>query len=130
MKKIAVGVVLLFVLQIIPAYAQILPPAPTDTTPPVISAIVSTSVSSVAENVTWVTNELSVSTFQYGTTTSYGSSAAISTSAAIGGTAALTGLQPSTIYYYCITATDITGNHSNACGQSFTTAAAADTLAP
>ena len=97
---------------IAPAFAQIVPPVtpPADTTPPVISAIAATSVSSIAENVSWVTNELAVSTFEYGTTTSYGSSASISGGAAIGGTAALTGLAPATTYYYCIHSTDTSGN--------------------
>lgn len=96
MKKGASGVLSL-VLSVIfitgtiaPAFAQIAPPVtppvtpPADTTPPVISAIAATSVSSIAENVTWVTNELAVSTFEYGTTTGYGSSAAISGGVAIG----------------------------------------------
>jgi peptidoglycan hydrolase-like protein with peptidoglycan-binding domain/phosphodiesterase/alkaline phosphatase D-like protein len=134
MKKIAgaVAVVSLIVFQMAPAFAQIVPPVtpPADTTPPVISAIAATSVSSIAENVTWVTDELAVSTFEYGTTMSYGSSASISGSAAIGGTAALTGLAPATTYYYCIHSTDTSGNASSACGQSFTTAAAPDTTAP
>lgn len=135
MKKGASGVLPL-VLSVVfiagtiaPAFAQIVVP-PTDTTPPVISAIVATSVSSIAENVSWVTNELAVSTVEYGTTMSYGSSASISGGAAIGGTAALTGLVPATTYYYCIHSTDTSGNSSSACGQSFTTAAAPDTTAP
>ncbi|HUC31061.1 MAG TPA: fibronectin type III domain-containing protein, partial [Candidatus Paceibacterota bacterium] len=78
----------------------------------------------------WVTNELAVSTFEYGTTMSYGFSASISAGAAIGGTVALTGLAPATTYYYCIHSTDTSGNASSACGQSFTTAAAPDTTAP
>ena len=121
MKKIAGAVAAaLMIFQTIPVFAQILVP-PTDTTPPVISAVAVVSVSSVAENVTWLTDELAVSTFRYGTTMSYGTSATLSASAAIGGTAALTGLQSNTTYYYCITATDTSGNSSDYCGQSFTT---------
>jgi peptidoglycan hydrolase-like protein with peptidoglycan-binding domain/phosphodiesterase/alkaline phosphatase D-like protein len=138
MKKSASGFLLLVLSAVLvagtiaPAFAQIVPPVtpPADTTPPVISAVAATSVSSIAENVTWVTNELAVSTFEYGTTTSYGSSASISGGAAIGGTVALTGLAPATTYYYCIHSTDTSGNPSSACGQSFTTAAAPDTTAP
>src|SRR5580704_8266261 len=104
MKKGASGILSL-VLSVIFVVGTIAP-AFAHTTPPVISAIVAASVSSVAENVTWVTNELSVSTFEYGTTTGYGSTASISASAAIGGTAALTGLAPATTYYYCIHSTD------------------------
>ena len=134
-RKILLGVLvgLLGCTQTFSAFAQLTPPItpPANTAPPVISAIVATSVSSIAENVTWITDKLSVSTFQYGTTMSYGSSASISASAAIGGTAALTGLAPATTYYYCIHATDTSGNSSNACGRGFTTAAApAPVVAP
>jgi len=138
MKKIAgvVAVVSFVLLQMAPAFAQLEPPVtppvtpPADTTPPVISAVVAVSVSSVAESITWVTDELAVSTFQYGTTTGYGSTASISASAAIGGTAALTGLAPATTYYYCITSTDTSNNTASSCGRSFTTAAAPDTTPP
>jgi phosphodiesterase/alkaline phosphatase D-like protein len=108
-------------------------PPPTDTTPPVISLVVEAAVTTIAANVTWVTNELSVSTFEYGTSQSYGSSASISASLLIGGTAVLTGLMPSTTYYYCIHATDASNNTANSCGHSFTTAstpAPVDVTAP
>lgn len=104
-------------------------PAPADTTPPIISAVVSTSVSSIAETVTWITDELAVSTFEYGPTQSYGSAATLSASLAIGGTAELTNLSPSTTYYYCIHATDAANNASKSCG-SFTTAAAPQVQTP
>ena len=102
---------------------------PTDTTAPVISGVVNQSVLSTAATVVWVTDELSASTFEYGSTQNYGSSASISASLTIGGTAALTGLTPSTTYYYCIHAHDAANNASQSCN-SFTTAAAADTAAP
>ena len=132
-SSVAIVLIGIATVNVFSAGAQIIPPVtppPVDTTPPVISGIVTTSVSSIAENITWITDELVVSTFQYGTTTSYGSSVTLSTSAAIGGTTALTGLQPNTTYYYCITATDTSGNSSNYCGHSFTTPAAPDTTPP
>lgn len=111
-----------------PVETIVTPPA--DTTAPVISTVVAASVSTVAESVTWVTDELSTSTFEYGTTESYGSSASISGGLAIGGTAALTGLTAGTTYHYCIHATDASNNTANSCGHSFTTAAALDTTPP
>ncbi len=100
-----------------------------DATPPVISGVVNQSLLSTAATIVWVTDELSVSTFEYGTTQTYGSSASVSASLLIGGTAVLTGLTPSTAYYYCIHATDASTNASQSCS-SFTTAAAADTTGP
>jgi peptidoglycan hydrolase-like protein with peptidoglycan-binding domain/phosphodiesterase/alkaline phosphatase D-like protein len=105
-------------------------PPPADTIAPIISAVVDVSVSSVAQTITWLTNELSTSTFEYGTTTGYGSSVAISGGLVLGGTAALTNLFPATTYYYCIHATDASNNTSNSCGHSFTTAASLDTTPP
>ena len=106
------------------------PAAPTDTTPPAISGVAMTTVLPTGATIAWITSELAVSTFQYGTTQSYGSSVPLSASAAIGGTAVLTGLAPSTTYYYCIHATDLAGNAASSCGNSFATAAAPDVTAP
>jgi peptidoglycan hydrolase-like protein with peptidoglycan-binding domain/phosphodiesterase/alkaline phosphatase D-like protein len=105
-------------------------PPPTDTTAPVISAVVSAGVTSSLASITWVTDELSTSTFEYGTSESYGSSASISGGLAIGGTAALTNLTPATTYYYCIHATDGSNNSSASCGHSFMTATPADSTPP
>jgi peptidoglycan hydrolase-like protein with peptidoglycan-binding domain len=103
---------------------------PADTTPPVISGIASASVSDVAATVVWITDEAATSTFQYGTTTGYGSSATLPSGALLAHTAVLTGLAASTTYHYCISATDLYGNTSSSCGQSFATAAATDTTPP
>ncbi|MBI3633649.1 MAG: fibronectin type III domain-containing protein, partial [Candidatus Vogelbacteria bacterium] len=113
-----------------PAFALggIVPPA--DMTPPVISAVVSAGVATSAATITWLTNELANSTFEYGITEGYGSSVLISGGLAIGGTAALTNLLPSTTYYYCIHATDASNNSASSCGHSFSTATPADVTPP
>jgi peptidoglycan hydrolase-like protein with peptidoglycan-binding domain len=100
-----------------------------DTTPPVISGVANQSLLSTAATIVWTTDDLSISTFEYGTTQTYGSSASISASLGIGGTALLTGLSPSTTYYYCIHATNAATLASQSCS-SFATAAAADTTGP
>src|ERR1043166_6538409 len=104
-------------------------PPSADATAPIISGVVDQSVLSTTATIVWLTNELSVSTFEYGTTQSYGSSASISASLAMGGTAVLTGLTPGITHYYCIHAHDASNNASQSCG-SFTTAAAADRTGP
>lgn len=133
----AVALVLTLALSFGPtlAFAQLTPPVtppvtpPADTTPPVISGVATSTILPTGATLVWTTNELAVSTFEYGTTMSYGSSASISAGAAIGGTVTLTGLSASTAYYYCIHATDTSGNTSQSCS-SFTTAAAPDVSAP
>src|SRR5258708_4677840 len=88
---------------------------PADTTPPVISGVATSTILPTGVTLVWTTNELAVSTFEYGTTQSYGSSGSLSASAGIGGTVTLIGLLPSTTYYYCIHATDTSSNASQSC---------------
>jgi peptidoglycan hydrolase-like protein with peptidoglycan-binding domain/phosphodiesterase/alkaline phosphatase D-like protein len=104
-----------------------------DTTPPVVSEAGSISVGTTTATLGWTTNELATSTLEYGTTTGYGTQATISLSALLAHTTTLTGLQSGTTYYYCIHATDLTGNVTNSCGHSFATesvSAPADTTPP
>ncbi len=112
------------------AFAQLSPIIPVDTTAPVISGIGTSSLSSIAATIIWTTDEAAVSTFEYGTSQSYGSSSSLPGSALLAHTAVLTNLQPSTTYYYCIHATDLTGNTANSCSHSFTTEAAAQVTVP
>lgn len=111
---------------------QIITP-PTDTTAPVISGVANLSLGITDGTIVWTTDELAVSTLEYGTTQSYGHQATLSVSALLAHTAILTGLSPNTTYYYCIHAADLVGNAINSCGHSFTTAAEpviADTVPP
>src|ERR1700733_12365839 len=80
-----------------PAPVVITPPA--DTTPPSITSVATASLGITDATVVWTTNELAVSTFEYGTSQSYRSSASITSTAVIGGTANLTGLAANTTYY-------------------------------
>ncbi|HUD02796.1 MAG TPA: M10 family metallopeptidase C-terminal domain-containing protein [Candidatus Paceibacterota bacterium] len=100
--------------------APVAPAAPADVTPPVISAIASSSVSSTVQTITWTTDEPATSQINYGTTASYGSassSAALTTSHAI----TLTGLAGSTVYHFQIQSADSSGNIATSNDQSFTT---------
>jgi hypothetical protein len=91
-------------------------------TPPIITAIASSSIASTTQTITWTTDELATSTVYYGTTTSYGSassSAILTTSHSI----TLTGLTASTTYNFVVTSADASGNIASSTNQSFTTAA-------
>ena len=98
--------------------------APSDTTPPVISGVTEASLSQTDATIVWSTNELATSELRYGMTNSYGSNATLGVSTALVHTATLLGLTAGTTYYYCIDATDTSGNTSHSCDHSFSTAAA------
>ncbi len=94
---------------------------PADTTPPAVSGVGSLTLGVTDATLAWTTNELSVSTLEYGTSQSYGSHATLSLTAGLAHTATLTGLTAGTTYYYCIHATDLAHNTTNSCPHSFRT---------
>ncbi len=95
---------------------------PSDTTPPVISDVLEASLLSTDATIVWATDELAVSTLEFGTTTSYGIPVTLLATALLVHTAIILNLSPATTYHYCIHATDLFGNISNSCNHSFTTA--------
>jgi uncharacterized repeat protein (TIGR01451 family) len=84
---------------------------PADGTPPVISGIASSALTSSSALVGWATDEPATGLVDYGMTTAYGSSAPASVLGA-SQSVALAGLLPSTTYHYRVTATDVAGNSS------------------
>jgi peptidoglycan hydrolase-like protein with peptidoglycan-binding domain/phosphodiesterase/alkaline phosphatase D-like protein len=94
---------------------------PADATAPVVSGVGSVTLGITDATLAWTTNELSVSTLEYGMTQSYGLHATLSVTAGLTHTATLTGLTGGTTYYYCIHATDLSSNTTNSCPHSFTT---------
>src|SRR5215831_1335011 len=68
-----------------------------DTTPPLISAINTTSTTDTGTTVTWVTREAADSQVEYGLTTSYGSSTALATALVTAHAQTLNGLASSTV---------------------------------
>lgn len=93
---------------------------PPDTTAPVISNVNPTNVTSSSATINWTMNEAATSSLDYGTTASYGTCVAApgtSTTQSI----VLTGLSPSTVYHYRITATDAATNKTVGTDFTFTT---------
>lgn len=134
MKNITVGVFValsFLLLPVAPAFAQLgdIVTTPADTTPPIISGVVESSLLPTGITLAWTTDELATSQLRYGLTASYGSTLSVDASGALAHTATLTGLSPSTTYHYCIDATDLAGNTASACS-TFATAAALDVTAP
>jgi hypothetical protein len=107
---------------------QVGAPAP-DTTPPVISSIASSGVTSSGATVTWTTNEGSDTQVEYGTTTAYGASTTLNPAMVTSHSAQLSGLAANTLYHYRVRSKDAAGNLAISADRTFTTAAA-DTQAP
>src|SRR5439155_3344601 len=74
--------------------------AASDTTPPTISAVASSNITSNGATISWTTNEASDSQVEYGLTTSYGSSSSLNTSLVTSHSTSLSGLLASTLYHY------------------------------
>lgn len=102
-----------------------------DTTPPVISAVASSSVTQTSATITWTTDEAADSQVKYGTTTSYGSTTTLDSSKVTSHSVNITGLSAGTTYHYQVVSKDAAGNSTSSTDNTFTTAApAADTTAP
>lgn len=96
---------------------------PSDTTPPTISGVAEASLAINDATIIWTTDELATSRLKYGLSTSYDQEVTLGASAALVHTGLILGLSSNTKYYYCIYATDLSGNTSQSCGHSFTTLA-------
>jgi Concanavalin A-like lectin/glucanases superfamily/Purple acid Phosphatase, N-terminal domain len=81
-----------------------------DSTPPVISNVAASSLTSTSAQFTWSTNEASDSRVEYGTTTSYGSSTPLDTAFVNNHVVNLTGLTAGTTYQYRVISRDPSGN--------------------
>src|SRR5678815_3894996 len=88
-----------------------LPPGP-DTTPPVISAVSASAITTTGATIGWTTDEAADTQVEYGTTTAYGSSTTLNTALVISHTQALSGLSPNTPYHYRVKSRDGANNLS------------------
>jgi hypothetical protein len=104
--------------------------AASDTTPPVISGISSSNISTSGATIAWTTDELSNTQVQYGTTTAYGSSTALNSSLVTSHGQSLTGLLASTLYHYRVLSRDAAGNLATSGDNTFTTLTPPDTTPP
>ncbi|MHB8660809.1 MAG: fibronectin type III domain-containing protein [Minisyncoccota bacterium] len=105
------------------------PPAPS-TTPPVISGISVSGITSSSATVGWTTDESATSDVDYGTTTSYGSTTNAGTILSTSHSLVLSGLAASMLYHFRITSADASGNVATSSDETFTTLAAPDVTPP
>jgi chitodextrinase len=102
----------------------------TDTTPPAISGIASSAVTSSSATITWITDEVSNSQVEYGTTVSYGSASALNSSLTTSHSLSLSGLSASTLYHYRVKSSDASGNLAISNDQTFITSVQAGDATP
>ncbi|RLJ03959.1 MAG: hypothetical protein DRP08_02685, partial [Candidatus Aenigmatarchaeota archaeon] len=92
-----------------------------DTTPPVISNITVSSITSHSAVISWETNELSTSLVKYGTTSGFYPYSKEDTSYTTYHSITLTNLQPNTTYYFVVNSTDKANNSAQSTEHSFKT---------
>jgi hypothetical protein len=100
-----------------------------DTTPPIISGVSASSITTSGATIGWITNEAADSQVEYGTTTAYGSSTTLDTALGTGHSQILAGLAPNTPYHYRVKSRDGATNLATSGDFTFTTAAP-DTTPP
>jgi hypothetical protein len=83
-----------------------------DTTPPVISNIQASGITTNEATITWSTNETSTSQVEYGPDTNYGNSTTLDTNLVISHSVSLIGLASETLYHYRVRSKDASGNES------------------
>ena len=101
-------------------------PQPADTTPPVISAVSVSDVTSDGATITWTTDEPSTSQVEYRP----GSLSALDKTLVTSHSVTLTNLIPGTTYHYKTMSVDAAGNLAVSDEHTFTTLAAPDTAPP
>ncbi len=92
-----------------------------DTTPPVITGVASSGITSSAATIAWTTNEVADTQVEYGTTTSYGSSTPLNAALVTSHSVNLGGLTTSTVYHYRVMSRDAAGNLTTSADFTFTT---------
>ncbi len=94
-----------------------------DTSPPVISGVSASGVTSGGATISWTTDEASDSQIEYGTTAGYESSSTLDPALVTSHAGVLSGLSSSTLYHYRVKSRDAAGNLATSGDNTFTTAA-------
>ncbi len=100
---------------------------PVDVTPPAISALATSDITTSSASITWTTNESATTRVYYATSSPVNTATALmfsNTTLMTAHTAPLSGLAPSTQYFFIATSADGAGNTATSTESSFTTAAA------
>ena len=103
-----------------PCTATSTPPV-SDTTPPTLSDILATNVTTTGALIMWSTNEAATSQVEFGTTTSYSASTTLNASLVGSHSVLLSGLSTSTTYHFRVISKDAAGNMASSGDYGFTT---------
>jgi hypothetical protein len=98
-----------------------------NSTPPVITNIATTGITSSSVTITWTTDQPSWSQVNYGATTVYGFSSPLDTTLVTSHSVTLAGLAASTAYDFDVSSTNAGGASSASTNQTFTTLASSGT---
>jgi len=101
-----------------------------DLTPPAISNIQASTVTSSSAVISWTTDEVSDSRVEYGTTTGYGNFTSLASALVTAHNVSLSALSAQTTYNYRVRSKDAAGNQAVSSNQTFITAAPPDTTKP
>ncbi len=104
--------------------------AAADVTPPTISNVTSSGISSTGATITWTTNEGATTQIEYGTSASYGSSTTLIATLVTSHSQSLSGLAAGTLYHYRVKSSDASSNPATSGDYTFTTTTTPDTTAP
>ncbi len=105
------------------AYRIAVPPVtpPGDTTPPVISNLLVSLITTTSVQVSWDLNEGGTGQVKYGLTSSYGTLSTKENSFLTTHIQTLSGLTPNTTYHYAVVSVDSSGNSVQSTDATFTT---------
>ena len=106
----------------------IVSPGVVDSTPPVISALTSSTITTSTASITWTTDELADTQVEFGLTAAYGQSTTLDTTLGNAHAVALVGLQSNTTYHYRVKSKDAAANLATSADKSFITAFAIPNL--
>ena len=95
--------------------------APVDITPPLITNVTITGLTSNSAAIGWTTNEAATTQAQYGPTSGYGSNTPLDNTLVVSHTATIIGLSPNTLYHFRAVSRDGAGNLTNGRDSTFTT---------
>ncbi len=121
-----------FIVTVLPngINVEIVEAPPTDTTPPTISAVASSNITSASADITWTTDEAATTQIEYGLTIAYGNQTTLDSNLITAHSQTLSTLETDTLFHYRVTSCDVAGNCVTSDDFTFTTLKAPDTTLP
>jgi hypothetical protein len=103
---------------------------PTDTNPPLLTAIASSGITQSGATITWTTNEAADSQVEFGLSIAYGNLTVLNSNLVTSHSQALSGLAAGTTYHFRVKSKDAAGNLAISTDNIFITASGGDITPP